>query len=368
MLKKKAVSEKKGVPASHDNADARKEALTRAIEQIETSFGKGAVMRMNEGTIVPVDAISTGALSLDMALGVGGVPRGRAVEIFGPEGSGKSTLALSIIAQAQKAGGSAVYIDAEHAFDPTYARKIGVDVDDLLLSQPMSGEEALDIADTLIRSNAVDVVVIDSVAALVPQAEIEGEMSDNTVGLQARLMSRALRKLAGIIAKTRTTAIFINQLREKIGVMFGNPETTPGGRALKFFSSVRIDVRRIGGIKKGEQDIGNMVRARVVKNKVAPPFRKAEFAIMFDSGIDYIGSVVEMAITEKVIARSGSWLTYEKTKLGQGSDSARQILAENKELLKEIVQKVKEKYLASYSTAPLSQGESEEKEEAPDEA
>ncbi|MBN1809938.1 MAG: recombinase RecA [Planctomycetes bacterium] len=345
MAKRGKGQGRKGIPAEHENAEARKEALERALEQIETSFGKGAVMRMNEGAVVSVDAIPTGALTLDMALGVGGVPRGRAVEIFGPEASGKTTLALSIIAQAQKRGGSGVFIDAEHAFDPAYARKIGVDVDDLLLSQPMSGEEGLDIADTLIRSNAVDVVVLDSVAALVPQAEIEGEMGDTSVGLQARLMSRALRKLAGIISKTRTTVIFINQLREKIGIMFGNPETTPGGRALKFFSSVRIDVRRIGSIKKGDEHIGNVVRARVVKNKVAPPFRRAEFAIRFDSGIDYIGSVIDLAIEEKLVTKSGSWLSYGKKRLGQGQDQARDALVQDPALLAEIESAVKEHYL-----------------------
>ncbi|HHN46305.1 MAG TPA: recombinase RecA, partial [Planctomycetes bacterium] len=270
-----------------------------------------------------------------------------------------------IAAQAQKLGGAAVFIDAEHAFDPAYARKIGVDIDDLLLSQPMSGEEALDIADTLIRSNAVDVVVVDSVAALVPQAEIEGEMGDATVGLQARLMSRAMRKLPGIIAKSRTTAIFINQLRE-IGVTFGNPETTPGGRALKFYSSIRIDVRRIGGVKKGEENVGNMVRARVVKNKVAPPFRKAEFTILFSMGIDYVGSVVDMAVAEKVIARSGSWFSYGSERLGQGQDQARTALLQNAALLAEIEGKVKEKYCPDLGAAPAASGEDEGEEEEAD--
>lgn len=332
-----------------DDAGAPKEAertraLTSALEQLEKAYGKGAVMRLAEGVIEPVQAIPTGALSLDMALGVGGVPRGRVVEIFGPEASGKTTLALSIVAQAQKAGGTAVFIDAEHAFDPHYARRIGVDVDALLLAQPMSGEEGLEIADTLVRSNAVDVVAIDSVAALVPQAELEGQMGDSFVGLQARLMSQALRKLAGVISKTCTSTLFINQIREKIGVMYGNPLTTPGGRALKFYASVRIEVRRIGGIKKGDKDVGNVVRAKVAKNKVAPPFRQAQFDILFSSGIDSVGCLIDMALTEKILTKSGTWIAYGDSRLGQGRAQAREHLAGQPALLAELEAKVRERY------------------------
>ncbi len=309
-------------------------ALDMALTQIERQFGKGAIMRMgDEAAAVRVPAISTGSLGLDLGLGVGGVPRGRVVEIFGPESSGKTTLAFHIIAQAQKAGGKAAFIDAEHAMDPLYARKIGVKVDDLLLSQPDNGEQALEIVELLIRSGALDVVVIDSVAALTPRAEIEGEMGDSHVGLQARLMSQALRKLAGTINKTMTTAVFINQLREKVGVMFGNPEVTPGGRALKFYSSVRLDIRRIETLKDGDRAVGNRVRVRVVKNKVAPPFRQAEFDIMYGTGISVEGEVLDMAVEEKVVQKSGAWYSYGDLRLGQGRENVKQFLREDQELL-----------------------------------
>ncbi len=318
-------------------------ALDLALEHIEKQFGKGAIMRLGQDFKVDVPSIPTGALSLDLALGVGGVPRGRVIEIFGPEASGKTTLSLSIIAQAQKTGGHAAFIDAEHAFDSTYAKKIGVNLDDLLMSQPDTGEQALEIAETLVRSNAVDVIVIDSVAALTPRAEIEGEMGASHMGLQARLMSQALRKLTGAISKSKTCVIFINQIREKIGVMFGNPETTPGGRALKFYSSVRLDLRRIASIKKGEAIIGNHVRASVVKNKVAPPFKKAEFDIFYDEGISYAGSVLDAAEQYGVITKSGAWIIYLDEKLGQGAENARQFLKENPKILAKIDKEAREK-------------------------
>ncbi len=326
-------------------------ALDIALEHIEKQFGKGSIMRLGQDFKVDIPAISTGSLSIDLALGVGGVPRGRVVEIYGPEASGKTTLTLSIIAQAQKAGGHAAFIDAEHAFDSTYAKKIGVNLDNLLMSQPDTGEQALEITETLVRSNAVDVIVVDSVAALTPKAEIEGEMGASHVGLQARLMSQALRKLTGSINKSKTCVIFINQLREKIGIMFGNPETTPGGRALKFYSSVRLDLRRVASIKKGEEVIGNHVRATVVKNKVAPPFRKAEFDILYDEGISYAGSVLDAAEQYGVITKSGAWVIYGEEKLGQGVDNARVYLKENPKILakieKEVRQKAKEKTQAT---------------------
>ncbi|HSJ70274.1 MAG TPA: recombinase RecA [Acidimicrobiia bacterium] len=306
--------------------------LEMAMSQIERQFGKGAIMRLGTDQIRRIKAIPTGALSLDLALGIGGVPRGRIVEIFGPESSGKTSLALHVIAEAQRNGGIAAFIDAEHALDPTYARAIGVDIDELLISQPDTGEQALEIADMLIRSGALDVVVIDSVAALVPRAELEGDMGDTHVGLQARLMSQALRKLAGTINRSDTTAIFINQLREKIGVMFGSPETTPGGRALKFYSSVRIDIRRIESIKVGTENIGNRVRAKVVKNKVAPPFRVAEFDIMFGEGISREGSLIDVAVEEGIVRKAGAWFTYENEQLGQGREKAKDFLRQNPEL------------------------------------
>ncbi len=318
------------------NRDGRESALGRAVQQIERQFGKGAVMKLDGDQNRPIDGIPTGALSLDIALGGYGVPRGRVIEVFGPESSGKTTLTLHMIANAQRMGGVAAFIDAEHALDPTWARKIGVKLDELLVSQPDTGEQALEICELLVRSNAVDIIVVDSVAALIPKAEIEGEMGDSHVGLQARLMSQALRKLTGAINRSKCMVIFINQLREKIGVMFGNPETTPGGRALKFYSSVRIDVRRTGSIKDGEIAVGNRTRARVVKNKIAPPFRDAEFDIMFDQGISYEGDVLDLAAAANVVDKSGAWFTYKQTRLGQGRENAKNFLKENPELCAEI--------------------------------
>jgi recombination protein RecA len=321
---------------------ARDSALNRAVQQIEKQFGKGAVMRLDAERPPTIDGIPTGSLSLDIALGGMGIPRGRVVEVFGPESSGKTTLTLHIIASVQKLGGVAAFIDAEHALDPSWAKRLGVRLDDLLVSQPDTGEQALEICELLVRSNAVDVIVIDSVAALIPRAEIEGEMGDSHVGLQARLMSQALRKLTGAINKSRCTVVFINQIREKIGVMFGNPETTPGGRALKFYASIRIDVRRTGTIKDGETSTGNRTRARVVKNKIAPPFRDAEFDIMFDRGISYEGDLLDLAALGDVVEKSGAWYTYKGTRLGQGRENAKQFLSENRDLADEIRQAVLE--------------------------
>jgi recombination protein RecA len=313
-----------------------------ALSQIERQYGKGAIMKMGEAANQKVDVISTGALSLDLALGVGGLPRGRVVEIYGPESSGKTTLALHVIAEAQRNGGIAAFIDAEHALDPVYAKAIGVDVDELLISQPDTGEQALEIADMLIRSGALDVLVIDSVAALVPRAEIEGEMGDTHVGLQARLMSQALRKLAGNLNKSRTTAVFINQLREKIGVMFGSPETTPGGRALKFYASVRLDIRRIEAIKDGAENVGNRVRVKVAKNKMAPPFRLAEFDVMFGHGISREGSLLDVAVDQGVAKKSGAWYTFDEDQLGQGRENAKKFLRENPDVAVQLQAKVYE--------------------------
>ena len=325
-------------------SDEKNRMLELAIAQIEKQYGKGSIMRLgSKDVLVPVSVISTGALSIDAALGVGGFPRGRVVEVFGPESGGKTTLALHVIAEAQKTGGQAAFIDAEHALDPRYARKLGVDVDNLLVSQPDNGEQALEIAETLVRSNAVDLVVIDSVAALTPRAEIEGEMGDSHVGLQARLMSQALRKLTGAISKSRTCVIFINQLREKIGVMFGSPETTPGGRALKFYSSVRLDVRRIATIKEGDIVIGGHVRVRVVKNKVAPPFREGEFDILHNEGISKAGSVVDAGVNTGVIAKSGTWMSFKEEKIGQGRDAAIKLLKEKPKLMEDIEKEVRKK-------------------------
>ncbi len=321
----------------------RHKALELTLSQIEKQFGKGSIMRLGQETKFDIPAIGTGSLAVDLALGIGGVPRGRVVEIFGPESSGKTTLSLSVIVEAQRAGGVAAFIDAEHALDPTYAKTIGVNLDELLVSQPDTGEQALEIAETLVRSNAVDVVVIDSVAALVPRAEIEGEMGDQFIGLQARLMSQALRKLTAAIAKSKTCCVFINQLREKIGVMFGSPETTPGGRALKFYSSVRIDLRRIESIKAGERTVGNRVRAKIVKNKVAPPFRQAEFDILFDEGISKAGSLLDVGESVGVIQRQGSWLSAGETKLGQGRESARLFLKENPKLMQQLEQQIRQR-------------------------
>ena len=318
----------------------RNKALDMALSQIEKQFGAGAVMKMGDKGSMSIETVPTGALALDMALGIGGIPRGRVIEIFGPEGSGKTTLATHVVAEAQRNGGICAYIDAEHAMDPTYARAIGVDVDELLISQPDTGEQALEIADMLIRSGALDVVVIDSVAALTPRAEIEGEMGDAHVGLQARLMSQALRKLTSNLNKSKTILIFINQLREKIGVMFGSPETTPGGRALKFYSSVRLDIRRIEAIKDGLEVVGNRTRVKVVKNKCAPPFRQAEFDIMYGRGISREGSVVDLGVDLGIVMKSGAWYTYEGEQLGQGRENAKKFLVDNPEVMVEITDRV----------------------------
>ncbi len=327
----------------------RKKALDQAILQIEKHYGKGSIMTLGQNVKTNVPAIPTGSIALDLALGIGGIPRGRVVEVYGPESSGKTTLTLSIIAQAQKRKGSAAFIDAEHAFDSTYAKKLGVNLDDLLISQPDTGEQALEITEMLVRSNAVDVIVIDSVAALVPKAEIEGDMGASHMGLQARLMSQALRKLTGIISKSNCSLIFINQLRDKIGVMFGNPETTPGGRALKFYSSVRLDIRRIAQIKRGEEAVGNRVRVKVVKNKVAAPFKQAEFDLMFDEGISAIGSILDVAETLEITRQSGSWILFGEEKLGQGRENAKAFLRENPKVLKDIESQIQEK-----SAAPVA--------------
>jgi recombination protein RecA len=316
-------------------------AIESALLQIEKKFGKGSIMRLGEKPHEDIGAISTGCLSLDAAIGVGGFPRGRIIEVYGPESSGKTTLALQVVASAQKAGGVAAYIDAEHAMDPEYATKLGVGIDDLLISQPDSGEQALEIAETLVRSNSVDVIVIDSVAALVPRAELDGEMGDSLPGLQARLMSQALRKLTAIVASSRTTFIFINQLREKIGVFFGSPETTTGGKALKFYASVRLDIRRIGAIKEGEHVVGNRTRVKVVKNKVAPPFRESEFDIMYGEGISREGDLLDLAVNNNVVEKSGAWFSYSGERLGQGRENVKNMLKENAELTSRIEQDVK---------------------------
>ena len=326
----------------------RKKALAAALGQIERQFGKGAVMRMGDGTAVrDVEVISTGSLALDVALGIGGVPRGRVVEIYGPESSGKTTLTLHVVAECQKLGGTAAFIDAEHALDPAYAQKLGVKVDELLISQPDTGEQALEIADMLVRSGAVDVVVVDSVAALTPKAEIEGEMGDAHVGLQARLMSQALRKLTANIQRSNTLVIFINQIRMKIGVMFGSPETTTGGNALKFYASVRMDIRRIGAIKRGDEVIGNETRVKVVKNKMAPPFKEAHFEILYGEGISRLGEVIELGVKERLIDKAGAWYSYNSERIGQGKENARQFLKEHPELADEIEQKLRGLYLPS---------------------
>jgi recombination protein RecA len=319
----------------------RAKALDSALGQIEKQFGKGAVMKLGERSAVQIESISTGALSLDIALGVGGVPRGRVVEIYGPESSGKTTVALHIIAEAQKNGGTAAFIDAEHALDPQYAAKLGVDIDNLIVSQPDTGEQALEITEALVRSGAVDVIVVDSVAALVPKAEIDGEMGDSHVGLQARLMSQALRKLAGVISKSSTVAVFINQLREKVGIMFGNPETTPGGRALKFYSSVRLDVRKIETLRNGTEIVGSKTRVKVVKNKVAPPFKEAEFDIIYGEGISKEGCIIDLGVKLDVIEKSGAWFSYQGQRIGQGRDNTRLFLKENIQIRDEIDSKIR---------------------------
>ena len=325
-------------------------ALQLTMDKIEKSYGKGSIMRMGDKPIEDVPAISSGSIALDIALGVGGFPKGRVVEIYGPESSGKTTLAIHAIAEAQKAGGIAAFIDAEHAFDPYYAKKLGVDIEELLISQPDNGEQALEITDNLIRSGALDLIVIDSVAALTPRAEIEGEMGESKMGLQARLMSQALRKLTGNISKTKTCCMFINQLREKIGVMFGNPETTTGGNALKFYSSVRLDIRRIGQIKDGDEVQGNHVRVKVVKNKVAPPFRKAEFDIIYGEGISKSGEIIDLGVQHNIIKKSGSWFSYGETRLGQGRDTVRKLIIDNLELAEELETKIMEAVTGNTTT------------------
>ena len=319
----------------------KKKALEAAMSQIEKQFGKGSVMKLGEFKAMEIEAIPTGALSLDMALGIGGVPRGRIIEVFGPESSGKTTLALHVVAEAQKMGGEAAFIDAEHALDPVYAKKLGVDIDNLIVSQPDTGEQALEITEALVRSGALDVIVVDSVAALVPKAEIDGDMGDSHMGLQARLMSQALRKLAGAINKTKTVLIFINQLREKIGVMFGNPETTTGGRALKFYASVRLDIRKIENIKQDGEVKGNRVRVKVIKNKVAPPFREAEFDIVYGEGISKAGNILDMAVNMDIIEKSGSWFSYNGDRIGQGRENVKKFLKENPDILDDVEKKVR---------------------------
>ncbi|MEQ2129620.1 recombinase RecA [Caldanaerobacter subterraneus KAk] len=327
----------------------KQKALEMAISQIERQFGKGAIMRLGDTAKLNVEVIPTGSLELDIALGVGGVPRGRIIEIFGPESSGKTTLALHMIAEAQKIGGTGAFIDAEHALDPVYAKNLGVNIDDLLVAQPDTGEQALEIAEALVRSGAVDIIVIDSVAALVPKAEIEGEMGDSHVGLQARLMSQALRKLAGVTSKSKSIVVFINQLREKVGVMFGNPETTPGGRALKFYATIRLDVRKVDNIKQGNEIVGSRTRVKVVKNKIAPPFKQAEFDIMYGEGISREGSILDLGAALDIIEKSGSWYSYKDIKLGQGRENAKQFLKENKEIAEEIERKIRENFNLAYN-------------------
>jgi recombination protein RecA len=353
---KSAEKEPAGREAPRDGVPSILDAnptLKNTVAQIEKQFGDGAIMSLGAASLVPIEGISTGSLSLDIALGGQGIPRGRVAEIFGPESSGKTTLALHVVAQAQKKGGIAAFIDAEHALDPSWAKKLGVDLESLLVSQPSSGEEAMHICEMLVRSNAVDVVVIDSVAALVPQKELDGDIGDSHVGLQARLMSQSMRKLTGAISKSKCSVIFINQIREKIGVMFGNPETTPGGRALKFYSSCRIDVRRIGQLKEGEEVIGQRVRAKVVKNKVAPPFRMGEFDMLHTTGISYEGDVLDLAMTHKLITRTGTWFRFGDQQLGQGREKAREYLKENPALVEDL----KSKILASGITTVVSCGE-----------
>ncbi len=342
-----------------DNSEKRK-ALDAAMSQIEKQFGKGSVMKLGDYKSMNVEAISTGALNLDIALGIGGIPRGRIIEIYGPESSGKTTLALHAVAEAQKQGGEAAFIDAEHALDPSYAKKIGVDIDNLIVSQPDTGEQALEIAEALIRSGAIDIIVVDSVAALVPKAEIDGDMGDAHVGLQARLMSQALRKLAGTINKTNATIIFINQLREKVGIMFGNPETTAGGRALKYYASVRMDIRRIEAIKQDGEVVGNRTRVKVVKNKVAPPFREAEFDIVYGKGISKEGSVLDLAVSLDIIEKSGSWFSYNGEKIGQGRENVKKQLLENPKFMAEIEKKVRDNFNKAFENALVEEDEKEE--------
>ena len=342
--------------------DEKKKALDAAMGQIEKQFGKGSVMKLGEFKAMEVEAIPTGALTLDVALGIGGIPKGRIIEIFGPESSGKTTLALHAIAESQKAGGTAAFIDAEHALDPVYAKKLGVDIDNLIVSQPDTGEQALEITEALVRSGAIDIIVVDSVAALVPKAEIDGDMGDTHVALQARLMSQALRKLAGVLNKSKTAIIFINQLREKVGIMFGNPETTPGGRALKFYASVRLDIRRIENIKQDGEVIGNRTRVKVVKNKVAPPFREAEFDILYGEGISKEGSILDLAANLNIIEKSGAWFSYNGAKIGQGRENVKRYLKENPKILAEVEQKIRDNYSKAFEQA-LDENAPEEKED-----
>ncbi len=341
----KSKNAAKGSVAQVQDKDERRKALDAAMAQIEKQFGQGAVMRLGDKAQVEIDTIPTGALTLDIALGIGGLPRGRIIEIYGPESSGKTTVALHCVAEAQKMGGTCAFIDAEHALDPVYAGNIGVDVDNLLLSQPDTGEQALEICETLVRSGCIDVVVIDSVAALVPRAEIEGEMGDSHVGLQARLMSQALRKLAPVVSKSNTICIFINQLREKVGVMFGNPETTPGGRALKFYASVRLDVRKVETLRNGTDVVGSHTRAKIVKNKVAPPFKEAEFDIMYGKGVSSEGCIIDLGVENNIIDKSGSWFAYNGAKIAQGRDAAKQYLIDHPDVCSEIEQKIRESYM-----------------------
>jgi len=345
-----------------ENSEKRK-AIDAAMSQIEKQFGKGSVMKLGDYKSMNVEAISTGALNLDIALGIGGIPRGRIVEIYGPESSGKTTLALHAVAEAQKLGGEAAFIDAEHALDPSYAKKIGVDIDNLIVSQPDTGEQALEIAEALIRSGAIDIVVVDSVAALVPKAEIDGDMGDSHIGLQARLMSQALRKLAGAINKTNAIIIFINQLREKVGVMFGNPETTAGGRALKYYASVRMDIRRIEAIKQDGQVIGNRTRVKVVKNKVAPPFREAEFDIIYGKGISKDGCVLDLAVSLDIIQKAGSWFSYNGERIGQGRENVKKLLADDPKFMAEIEKKVRDNFNKAFENALVEDDEIEKDDE-----
>ncbi len=350
-----------------ENVEKRK-ALEVAMSQIEKQFGKGSVMKLGQFKAMEIEAIPTGALSLDIALGIGGVPRGRIIEVYGPESSGKTTLALHVIAEAQKMGGEAAFIDAEHALDPVYAKKLGVDIDNLIVSQPDTGEQALEITEALVRSGALDVIVVDSVAALVPKAEIDGDMGDSHMGLQARLMSQALRKLAGAINKSKTVLIFINQLREKIGVMFGNPETTTGGRALKFYASVRMDIRKIENIKQDGQVVGNRVRVKVIKNKVAPPFREAEFDVLYGKGISKEGNIFDMAVNLDIIDKSGSWFSYNGERIGQGRENAKRYLMDRPEMLKEVETKVRDNFAKAFEQSLGEEMvEEEDKEETEEE-
>ena len=362
------MAEKDKKDTKRDKPMTREEALENALKQIEKAHGKGAIMRLGEAKAnMNIDVISTGILPLDIALGVGGIPRGRIIEVYGPESSGKTTVTLHMIAEAQKAGGLAAFIDAEHALDPEYARKLGVNTEDLLISQPDTGEQALEIVDALVRSGAIDIIVVDSVAALVPKSEIEGDMGSSVVGMQARLMSQAMRKLTGIISKTRTVAIFINQLREKIGVSYGNPETTTGGRALKFYASVRIDVRRADSIKQGTESLGNRTRAKIVKNKVAPPFKTAEFDIIYGEGVSRLGSIIDMGVELDIVNKSGAWYAYQGERLGQGKENAKATLEEKPELIAEIEEKIRTKLLVE-GAAPKKKGSKKTSAEADQDA